>query len=182
MFLKCFSFIIIFNFIFCSCIEENIQYQSQFNLSEDYTNFSETIENQDTLSIFVSKSVCEYRGYDIIEIIKLNDSIFLQITEHSIMNEKQLFPKIHYNLSENQPKLEDLFCKLHTSKMLNDSVNLNHKLSQLTIKHKNSNQKIELYTNGLAHTGKSIAFYDTIMSNFYPKELPLKTFLIINSE
>ena len=184
MFLRLSINIIGFCLILSSCSKKDKQLQLRFDLNNDYTAFTETMQEKDTLSLFFNKSICEFKGYDIIEITKLHDSIFLEIKERSIMDEKQeqVFSKIQYNPTKEQPKLEELFCSLYSQNTLNSAVNLEHKLPQLILNHKNSGKRIALYSNGLAHNGRIIAFYDAIMSNLYPKQLPLKIFRIVNSE
>ena len=80
-------------------LQENI---SQFKVTQDYSDFSNKMENGDTLSMIVNLSICMWEEYDIIKFSKRNENTYLQINKIvGITDDTIKFPKKNID-----PKIE----------------------------------------------------------------------------
>lgn len=144
-------------------IESNI---SDFQVARDYTEFSEKMENIDTLNIGVVLSMCSWNEYNQLQITKSNDSVFLELKEKVVMDDEPiLFNKVLYELQNDTLNLE----KMMTDFDMNNQNEINSPFFIIT----NPNEKdtIFLRTTGLGNRAFNIERYQRIMTKLYPVEL-----------
>lgn len=67
----------IFTFL-CLTLLVSCKNESKFDLEKDLYNFSEKMENGDTLTITTDLSACMFFGFEIYTFTKRNDSLFLK--------------------------------------------------------------------------------------------------------
>ena len=152
--------------ILISCKEKPKLKKSDFKLIENYTDFSNKMENNDTLNIGVNLSMCMWREYDRIEITKTNDSVYLQIKEKYVMDDEPVhFPKVLYKLKNNTLNLEQIISGF--------DINYQEKISGpfFIITNPKEKDTIILRTTGLGNRGVNSEKYQRIMLELYPTEM-----------
>lgn len=103
------SFIFLFSlwFIF-SCK----QHESKFDMKKDLYQFSEKMENGDTIVVNIDYSACMYSAHEVFTFTKQNNTTYLQTHSeiNSFGNRKQDLPKTVYNIrSSDQLSFENYF-------------------------------------------------------------------------
>jgi len=160
--------ILIFLFVslISACEQKNQFKKSEFKLIQDYSEFTTKMENNDTLNIGVSLSMCMWREYDQLQITKSNDSIFIQLKGKYVMDDEPVhFDKVVYELKNDSLSLE---------KMMSDfDINNQKKTNSLFFVIVNPKEKdtILLRTTGLENREFNIERYRRIMLELYPKEM-----------
>jgi len=154
-----------FGFIL-GCGQKTELKKSDFKVLDNYADFSSKMENNDTLTIGVNLSMCAWEEFDLIEVTKTDNKVYLQMKEKRVMRDEPVkFPKIQYN-----PQ--------------NDSLSLESMMSTFDIKYQEeinspffiiTNPKEEnivlLRKSGLSNRGINIEKYNKIMLDLYPKEM-----------
>lgn len=140
--------------------------KSKFEVAQDYLNFTDKMENNDTLNIGVVLSMCMWSEYDLLQITKKNDNLFLQLKEKRVMGEEPInFSRVPYNLKNDTLNLE---------RMINEfDISYQEKTSSpfFIIINPKENDTIRLRTTGLGNRGYNIERYQRIMAELYPVEM-----------
>ena len=158
--------ILVFAIIVFGCEQKVEPKKSEFKVAEDYSEFKMKMENNDTLNIGVVLSMCMWSEYDPLQITKNNDSVFLQLKEKRVMDDKPVhFNKVLYELKNDTLNLE---------KMMTDfDINYQEEISSpfFIIINPKEKDTIVLRTTGLGNRGFNIERYQRIMFELYPKEM-----------
>ncbi len=157
---------LVFTILIYSCKQKTEPKFSNFKVAQDYTEFSKKMENNDTLNIGVSLSMCMWNEYDQLQITKSNDSVFLQLKEKRVMDDEPIhFNKVFYKLKNDTLNLEKM--------MADFDVNYQEKSSSpfFIITNPKEKDTILLRTTSLGNRGYTIERYQRIMLELYPKEM-----------
>jgi len=158
--------ILVFTVLIFGCEQKVEPKKSEFKVAQDYSEFTTQMENNDTLNIGVVLSMCMWSEYDQLQITKSNDSVFLQLMEKRVMDDKPVhFNKVVYELKNDSLNLE---------KMMTDfDINYQEKISSpfFVITNPKEKDTILLRTTGLGNRGFNIERYQRIMFELYPKEM-----------
>ena len=163
---KKFRILILGFVILIGCNKKTKPEKSNFKLIDNYNDFTNKMENNDTLTIGVNLSVCMWREYDQVEITKTNDSIYLQLKEKYVMDDKPAhFPKVLYKLKNDTLNLEKI--------MSGFDINYREKINNpfFIISNPKEKDTILLRTTGLGNHILNIKNYQRIMLELYPKEM-----------
>jgi hypothetical protein len=158
--------ILVFTILIYGCKQKTEPKKSEFKVAQDYTEFSKKMENNDTLNIGVSLSMCMWSEYDQLQITKSNDSVFLQLKEKRVMDDEPIhFNKVFYKLKNDTLNLEKM--------MADFDVNYQEKSSSPFFIITNAKEKdtILLRTTSLGNRGYIIERYQRTMVELYPKEM-----------
>ena len=139
---------------------------SKFKVSQDYSDFSNRMENGDTLSIIANLSVCMWEEYDIIEFTKTKGKTYIQIKEKVVMNEDTFnFPKKLYKIQNDKIGLKELIkdFDIHNTNEINSPFYI--------ISNYKENDTILLRTSGLTDRINKIEKYQNFISDLYPREI-----------
>lgn len=154
--------------LFFSC-EHNYNKESkksEFKVAKDFSKFALKMENYDTLNIEVNLSNCLWFELDKLQITKTNDSIFIDMQEKIVMDERPIhFKKVHYELENDTLSFE----KMMTDLKMNNPENKGSAFFTLT----NPKEKdtIVLSTSSLEELLINIILYKKIMYELYPEEM-----------
>lgn len=144
-------------------------YESNFDLNKDMYQFSERMENGDTIEVNINYSACMYSAYEVFTFTKQNDTTFLQTHSeiNSFENRKQNLPKKNY-----KPRIsgglsfENYFEYLNKENRPKTDVN-----SPLVIAYyKNKAQTKAFYDNGLEDKLKKLDRFAVIRNKIYPDD------------
>ncbi len=160
-------FILVFTLLIFCCEQKDEPIKSNFKISNNYAQFVNKMENWDTLNIGVNLSMCMWEEFDKLQITKVNDSIFLQLTEKyiAIDDTTYSFNKVLYQLKNDT---------LNLQKMMADfDINYQEQTSSpfFVITNPKEKDTILLRTTGLGNLGFNIERYQRIMFELYPKEM-----------
>ncbi len=158
--------ILVIAILIYSCKQKSEPKKSEFKVAQDYAEFTSKLENNDTLNIGVILSMCAWSEYDKLQVTKSNDSVFIQLREKRVMDDKPLhFSKVVYELNNDTLNLE---------KMMTD-FDINHQKETSSpffiIINPKEKDTILLRTTGLGNRGFNIERYQKIMEKLYPKEM-----------
>lgn len=158
--------ILVFVSLILGCEQKTEPKKSDFKVARDYSEFTAKMENNDTLNIGVVLSMCMWSEYDQLQITKSNDSVYIQLKEKRVMDDKPLhFSKVVYDLKNDTLNLE---------KMMTDfDINYQQEISSpfFVIINPKEKDTILLRTTGLGNRGFNIERYQKIMAELYPKEM-----------
>ncbi|MBC8883155.1 hypothetical protein H9X57_06325 [Flavobacterium piscinae] len=158
--------ILVFSTLIFGCEQKVEPEKSAFKVAQDYASFKTKMENNDTLNIGVTLSICMWSEYDLLQITKNNDSVFLQLLEKRVMDEKPVhFNKVLYELHNDTLNLEKM--------MADFDINYQDEISSpfFIIVNPKEKDTIRLRTKGLSNRGFNIERYQKIMYELYPKEM-----------
>ena len=144
---------------------------SSFDLKKDIYNFSEKMENGDTLILNAELSVCTSESHDSNLIFKLNDSVFIQslIEEMSPRKLTITLKKTQYKFLNNDTlNFENLFTSLKD----NRTQPKYHKHYTFEIIHKMDT--VKFYSENLIKILKHLEYYYRIKERIYPNETYFK--------
>ncbi|MEQ9117468.1 hypothetical protein [Fulvivirga sp.] len=151
-----------------SCSAEQTDYETevieipQFDLREDFSEFTSKLNEGDTMIVGVHLTLCAWLEADRIEITKSNDSLFMQVTDKWVgMTDTFNFKKLPY------PKTTDEF---HLERMLQemkDKTGPEFGRPFFTITSTSSADTIQLCTNGRGNRDELIGRYITFMGRVY---------------
>ena len=158
--------ILVFIAITFGCKQKFESKKSEFKVAQDYSEFSTKMQNNDTLNIGVVLSICTWSEYDLLQITKSNDSVFLQLMEKEVMYDEPVhYKKVVYELKNDTLDLE---------KMMTDfDIHYQEEISTpfFIIINPKEKDTILLRTTGLGNRGFNIERYQRIMSELYPIEM-----------
>ena len=140
--------------------------KSEFKVIQDYSDFTVKMENNDTLNIGVTLSMCMWREYDQLQITKSNDSVFLELKEKRVMDYEPLhYNKVLYDLKDHNLNLEKM--------MADFDVNHQEKTNSpfFVIINPKEKDTVVLRTTGLGNRGFNLERYNNIIKELYPKEM-----------
>ncbi|MFD0975382.1 hypothetical protein [Salinimicrobium gaetbulicola] len=158
--------ILVFAILIFGCKQKTEPKISNFKVAQDYAEFTSKMENNDTLNIGVVLSMCTWSEYDKLQITKSNDSVFLQLKEKRVMDDKPLhFSKVAYELKNDTLDLEKMITDFDISHQKETSSPF------FIIINPKEKDTILLRTTGLGNRGFNIERYQRIMAKLYPKEM-----------
>ena len=140
----------------------------RFELKKDYLNFSNHMNNSDTLKFDFNLSACSWFEYDHAEITKINDKFYYQIKERLVWADKDepmRFPKVEYKLSQDTLNLDVLISSLTTEN------SENNKIPYLILSNPKEKDSVFLYTRNLTDRIENIEKYNLLLKELYPTEM-----------
>ena len=144
----------------------NRKNKSDFKLASNFYEFSDKMENGDTLKIIVNLSVCMWNEYDLIELTKTNESIYLELKEKVVMDQDTFrYPKKLYKFQENNTNLEKMIFEFD----IDNREEINSPF--YIISNPAENDTIFLRTEGLSDRIDKIEKYQRFIETFYPNEM-----------
>lgn len=161
---KC-SFMRVFNstiltLALCSC-----QHESKFNLDKNLYQFSEKMENGDTLKIKTNLSQCTYFAFEEYTFIKQNDSLYVEKHSEEGSRRKQTLPKILYKIRADNPlSFENYFKYLKKSDTIEEKGNWPY----VSITYKK--QRKNFYKANLRDSFEKMDSLQPVRKNIYPKD------------
>ncbi len=158
--------ILVFVTLIFGCKQKVEPKKSEFKVAQNYSEFATKMENNDTLNIGVVLSMCMWSEYDQLQITKSNDSVFLQLKEKRVMDNKPVhFNKVIYELKNDTLNLEKMmadFDVIHQEKTNSPF---------FVIINQKEKDTILLRTTGFGNRGFNIERYQRIMTKLYPSEM-----------
>ena len=140
--------------------------ESTFNLKEDLYNFRQKMTVRDTIRIAFDHSICEYQGYEKLEITKSGDSLNIK-SEYKDYNENNPNWKILYS---KRIAIKDTIWNFLEFLKRNDSLmtDIPGDYYNLVIRH--GNNKLSYSTNGLSQRLEFQHDYNQTMRNLFNPE------------
>ena len=140
----------------------------RFELKKDYLNFSNHMNNSDTLKLDFNLSACSWFEYEQAEITMRNDKFYYQIKERLVWADKDepiRFPKVEYKLSQDTLNLDVLISSLTTEN------SENNKIPYLILSNPKEKDSVFLYTRNLTDRIENIEKYNLLLRELYPTEM-----------
>ncbi len=158
------AFILLALSILFSCKNE-----SKFDLEKDLYEFSEKMENGDTLEVNVDHSACMFAAYDRYNFVKENDTLYLETHSEisSFEKQQQTLPRIIYPFKRNNSlSFENYF------KYLKNENRANRKYGSplVTVYYPNKNQRQYFNDDGLDDKFKKLDKLLSIREKIYPND------------
>lgn len=140
--------------------------ESKFNLEKDLYQFTEKMENGDTIEIVADLSACMFSGSEKYAFVKENDSIFLEtFSESSFEQKSQTLPKMFYPIkAKDSLSFENYFKYLKR----NDIVVRPRPL--INILYKNKHQSYVFSDSDLSDKFTKLDRLHLIRKKLYPKD------------
>lgn len=164
---KCLSFFIFLLLLSC-------QRESNFDLEKDLYQFSDKMENGDTVEISVNHSACLFLSHELYTFIKQKDTVFLQTYSEisSFEKREQTLPKIVYHVSnKNQLSFEYYFKYL--SKENKPKTETNSPI--VRIYYKNKAQLKSFYSDDLRDKFEKLDRFGLLRKKIYPNDTFFKS-------
>ena len=160
--------------LFCLSLFFSCKHESKFDLEKDLYQFSDKMENGDTIEVNMNYSACMYSAHEVFTFTKQNDTTFFQTHSeiNSFENRKQDLKKRIYNFqSLGQLSFENYFKYLKKDNKPKTDVN-----SPLVIVHyKNRAQSKVFYDDGLGDKFKKLDRFALIRKKIYPHDTFFKS-------
>ncbi|WP_160138865.1 hypothetical protein [Chryseobacterium sp. c4a] len=155
-------YFIILAFSLLSCKKEH-----KFDLDKDLYQFSEKMENGDTVTINTNLSACTFFAFETYTFIKQNDTLFLEKYSQIDTGGKktQTLPKIIYKIKARDPLSFENYLK-YLNKENRIEQNTNFPLVSVNYK----NQKHNFYDDGLRDRFIKLDSLLRVKENIYPKD------------
>ncbi len=151
---------IILIFSLLSCKKEH-----KFDLDKDLYQFSEKMENGDTVKIKTNLSVCTYFALEEYTFTKQNDTLFVEKYSSEDSDRQQTLAKMMYKIKAHDPSsFENYFKYLKKT----DTVDKNNDWALVSITYKN--QRKRFYTNGLRDHFEKIDSLIPVRKKIYPND------------
>lgn len=164
---KCISFFIFLLLLSC-------QQESNFDLEKDLYQFSDKMENGDTIEVSVNHSACLFLSHELYTFIKQKDTVFLQTYSEisSFEKREQTLPKIVYHVSnKNQLSFENYFKYL--SKENKPKTETNSAI--VSIHYKNKAQAKSFYSDDLRDNFEKLDRFGLLRKKIYPNDTFFKS-------
>lgn len=161
--MKNFISLIIFSILF-SCTRK-----SNFDLERDVYQFSDKMENGDTLEVKVNHSACLFLSHELYTFVKQKDTVFLQTYSEisSFEKREQTLPKIVYQVrNKNQPSFENYFKYLAKE----NKPETETKSPLVVIYYKNKAQSKSFYDDGLKDKFEKLDRFGLLRQKIYPND------------
>lgn len=157
--MKKLSFIILI-FSLLSCKKEH-----RFDLDKDLYQFSEKMENGDTVKIKTNLSACTYFALEEYTFTKQNDTLFVEKYSSEGSDRQQTLPKMMYKIKAHDPSsFENYFKYLKKT----DTVDKNDDRALVSITYKN--QRKRFYTSDLRDLFEKIDSLAPVRKKIYPND------------
>ena len=150
------------------------KHESKFDLEKDLYQFSEKMENGDTVEVNINYSACMYSAYEVFTFIKQNDTTFFQ--SHSEINS---FESIKQDLQKRVYKFQDLselsfenYFK-YLEKENKPKTDTNSPL--VIVYYKNRAQSKAFYDDGLEDKFKKLDRFALVRKKIYPTDTFFKS-------
>lgn len=151
---------LILTFTLCSC-----QYENKFDLNKDLYQFSEKMENGDTLKIKTDLSQCTFLAFEEYTFIKQNDSLYVEKYSEEGSGRKQTLPQILYKIEADDPlSFENYFKYLKKSDTIKEKSNWPY----VSITYKK--QQKFFYKTDLRDSFEKMDSLQPVRKNIYPKD------------
>ena len=155
-------FLLVLSILF-SCNNE-----SKFDLEKDLYQFSEKMENGDTLEVGINYSACMFAAFETYTFFKQNDTLFLETHSEisSFEKQQQTLPRIVYPFKPN-----NFFSFENYFKYLKEENRAKRKYSSsslVTVYHPNKNQIQYFNDDGLYDKFKKLDKLSLIRKKLYP--------------
>ena len=138
-------------------------------MEKDLYQFSEKMENGDTLEVYVNLSACMYAASEKYCFVKENDTLYLETNSEisSFEKQQQTLPKIIYPFKpSNSLSFEDYFKYLKKE----NKVNRKYSSSLVTVYYPNKNQTQYFNEDGLDDKFKKLDKLSLIRKKLYPND------------
>lgn len=145
------------------------KHESEFNLDKDLYQFSEKMENGDTLEVNVDHSACMFAAFETYTFVKQNETLFLEIHSgiSSFERKQQTLPKTIYSIKPNDHlSFENYFKYLEKENKRNGERNS----SFVTVNYKNKNQIKYFNTYGLGDKFTKLDKLFLVRKTLYPND------------
>ncbi|MCQ9637075.1 hypothetical protein MP477_19190 [Chryseobacterium sp. WG23] len=154
-------------FIILSLSLFSCQHKSEFDLNRDLYQFSEKMENGDTMKVKTELSACTFFAFEVYIFIKQNDSLFLEKYSQIDTGGKrtQTLPKIIYKMKANDPLSFENYLKY-----LNKEDKPDHKSNFPLVSVHYKNQKRNFYDDGLRDKFIKLDRLLLVKENMYPTD------------
>ncbi|KAA0126712.1 hypothetical protein FY557_16180 [Chryseobacterium sp. SN22] len=149
-------------------------HKSSFDLERDLYQFSDKMENGDTLEVKVNHSACLFLSHELYTFVKHKDTVFLQTYSEisSFEKREQTLPKIVYNIrNKNRPSFENYFKYL--SKEDKPKTETNSPL--VVIYYKNKAQSKSFYDDGLEDKFEKLDRFGLLRQKIYHEDTFFKS-------
>ena len=154
------TFSIILTLTLCSC-----HHESRFDLDKDLYQFSEKMENGDTLKIKTELSQCTFFAFEEYTFIKQNDSLYVEKHSEEGSGRKQTLPKTLYQIKADDPlSFENYFKYLRKS----DTIEKKGNWPYVSITYKK--QRKFFYKTDLRDSFEKVDSLKPVRKNIYPKD------------
>ncbi len=160
-----FTSALLFGFLYsCSNIQNKHKETPSFVLERDLYDFSNKLDNNDTMILLVDASVCAWVEIDSLVITKSNDKISIQPTIWYWSDEKEILKldKVQYSTSNDSLNLENLFKYLHKKGIQDEHNNP----IVFTLFHKDDT--LHFYSANLGDHLENLSYFQRIMGKLYP--------------
>ncbi|MGD1319229.1 hypothetical protein [Chryseobacterium sp. 2R14A] len=151
-------------FIVFSCKRE-----SKFDLEKDLYQFSEKMENGDTLEVYVNLSACMFAASERYNFVKENDTLYLETHSEisSFEKQQQTSPKIIYPFKpKNSLSFENYFKYLKNE----NRAKREYGSSLVTVYYPNKNQRQYFSDDGLGDKFTKLDKLSLIRKKLYPND------------
>lgn len=140
-------------------------HESKFDLDKDLYQFSEKMENGDTLKIKTDLSQCTFFAFEEYTFIKQNDSLYVEKHSEEGSGRKQTLPQIPYNIKADDPlSFENYFRYLKKSDTIEEEDNWPY----VSITYKK--QRKFFYKTDLRDSFEKMDSLQPVRKNIYPKD------------
>lgn len=143
--------------------------ESKFNLEKDLYQFSEKMENGDTLEVYVNLSACMFAASEKYNFVKENDTLYLETHSKisSFEKQQQTSPRIIYPFKPNNSlSFENYFKYLKYE----NRAKREYGSSLVTVYYPNKNQKQYFNDYGLDDKFKKLDKLSLIRKRLYPND------------
>jgi hypothetical protein len=161
--MKNFISLIIFSILF-SCTPK-----SNFDLERDLYQFSDKMENGDTLEVKVNHSACLFLSHEIYTFVKQKDTVFLQTYSEisSFEKREQTLPKKVYNIRNKSHLSFENYFKYLTKE---NKPETETKSPLVIIHYKNKAQSKSFYDDGLKDKFEKLDRFGLLRQEIYPHD------------
>ncbi|WP_210148839.1 hypothetical protein [Chryseobacterium scophthalmum] len=143
--------------------------ESMFDLEKDLYQFSEKMENGDTLEVYVNLSACMYAASERYNFVKENDTLYLETHSEisSFEKQQQTLPKIIYPFKlNNSLSFENYFKYLKNE----NRAKREYGSSLVTVCYPNKNQRQYFNDDGLGDKFTKLDKLSLIRKKLYPND------------
>lgn len=145
------------------------KHESKFNLEKDLYQFSEKMENGDTLEVDINHSACMFAAFETYLFLKQNDTLFLETHSEisSFEKQQQTLPKIVYPFKPNDSLSFESYFKYLKKE---NKANRKYSPSLVTVYYPNKNQTQYFNDDGLDDKFKKLDKLFLIREKLYPND------------
>ncbi|MGO4707540.1 hypothetical protein AB4Y90_00205 [Chryseobacterium sp. 2TAF14] len=143
--------------------------QSKFNLEKDLYQFSEKMENDDTLKIDINHSACMFAAFETYTFTKRHDTLFLETYSEisSFEKRQQTLPKIIYDFKPNDSQSFENYFKYLKEE---NRPSRESRSPLVSVYYPNKNQRQYFNDDGLDDKFKKLDKLFLIRKKLYPRD------------